>query len=101
MIDLAPFLGGTVVVVRCWRMTILVLVIDLGLDVPGVGPVVALHGRDFLPGHSIKTAPIGSGGYAGDVEFVAHESKARRDFAGNKRRFEGWFRSFALSQRRV
>lgn len=50
MIDLAPLLGGTVVVVCCRRVAILVLGIDLGLDVPGVVPVVALHGSDyFLP----------------------------------------------------
>lgn len=48
MIDLAPLLGGTVVVVCCRRVAILVLGIDLGLDVPGVVPVVALHGSDFF-----------------------------------------------------
>lgn len=49
MIDLAPFLGGTMTVACCCRVTIMVLVIDLGLDVPGVAPVVALHGSYFLP----------------------------------------------------
>lgn len=57
-LDLAPGLGG------------------LGLD-----PVLSLHDF-FYSGHSADWAPIGPGGYAMEVEFVAYLSKTPRLCAG-------------------
>jgi hypothetical protein len=75
MIHLAPLLGSPVGIVCGWRTPILGLGLALGLGGTAFVPARPLHGfgcRHCL----VDAAPIGSCGYATDVEFAAHLSRA-------------------------
>ena len=98
MINFAPLLGGLVVVIGSRRMVILGLGVAFGLDVLSLVSAGCL-GRSYSRHCLMEVTPIGRRGYATDVEFAAHLSRAS-GFSQQPETIRWKFRTAYFSARR-